>query len=332
MVALYCEKPVVRRRLEEALAGVDYKATDRRATFRELLLGGVGVGVVALERHTSADVRWLCALADACGPAGPSYVVAVPLSLEWLQWTRTLVGNRFHVVWTEEAPERLMGVVRQVNPWQQDPLRLLGQRLLASDTLPGLLRPVVQRACRTGDDELSLRPVRNVAELAEEADVNPRALRRHWTTESMVDCSLKDFLSWAILLWALRERARANWDTVARTLGLRRRTLERYSNRFLGCTLAAASREPQTVMRRFREWAADVVKPEAFETMAPETAVFVPANSEAPGLTPDGTAVPMVSWPAPPAFRPLQNPRREVLDFSQQRPRRLHHWRALPMA
>ncbi len=292
MVALYCEKPVVRRRLEEALAGVDYRSTDSRTTFQEFLLGGVGVGVVGLEQHTSDDLRWLCALSDSCGPAGPSYVVAVPLSLEWLQWTRTLAGNRFHVVWAEEAPERLAGVVRQVNPWRLDPLRLLGRRLLAGDTLPDLLRPVVQRACRTGDDELSLRPARNVAELAEDANVNPRALRRYWTTESPLACSLKDFLSWAILLWALREHGRGNWETVARTLGLGRRTLERYSNRFMGCTLAVASRDPQAVMRRFREWVAEVVKPAAFENMSPETAVFVPANTGVPGLAPDGTTGP----------------------------------------
>ena len=332
MVALYCEKPEARRRLEGALARVDYRSTGRRDTFLELLLGGVGVGVVGLEQHTGADVRWLGALSDACGPAGPSHVVAVPLSLEWLQWTRTLAGSRFHVVWTEEAPERLMGIVRQVDPWQQDPIRLLGRRMLASDSLPGSLRPVIQRACRTGDDELSLHPARNVAELAEEANVNTRALRRHWTTESPLNCSLKDFLSWAILLWALRERERANWDTVARTLGLRRRTLERYSNRFLGCTLAVASRDPQIVMRRFREWAAEVVSPAVFDNVAPEMPVFVSADTEASGLAPEGAAVHMVSWPAPPAFGPPQNQRREVLDFSQQRPRRLHPWRALPTA
>lgn len=332
MVALYCEKPVVRRRLEEALTGVDYRSTDCRPTFQKLLLDGVGVGVVGLEQHTDADVRWLYALADACGPAGPSYVVVAPLSLEWLRWTRTLAGNRFHVAWAEEEPERLMSIVREVNPWRQDPLRLLGQRLLANDTLPVLLRPVIQRACRTGDDELSLRPARSVAELAEDANVNQRALRRHWTTESPLACSLKDFLSWAILLWALREHGRGSWDTVARTLGLGRRTLERYSNRFMGCTLAVASRDPQAVMCRFREWVAEVVEPAAFENISPEMAVFVPANTEVPGLVPDGTTVPLVSWPAPPAFSPSQNQRREVLDFTQQRPRRLHPWRALPTA
>ena len=332
MVALYCEKPVVRRRLEEGLAGVDYRSTDCRSTFQELLLRGVGVGVVGLEEHNSADVRWLYALSDACGPAGSSYVVVAPLSLEWLRWTRTLVGNRFHVAWAEEEPERLMRIVRQINPWRLDPLRLLGQRLLASDTLPGLLRPVIQRACRTGDDQFLLRPAISVAELAEDANVNPRALRRHWTTDSPLACSLKDFLSWAILLWALREHGQGSWDTVARKLGLGRRTLERYSNRFMGCTLAVASQDPQVVMRRFREWVDEVVKPAASENLSPEMAVFVPANTEVPGLAPDGSTVPLVSWPAPPAFRPAQNQRREVLDFSQQRPRRLHPWRALPTA
>lgn len=332
MVALYCEKPEARRRLEEALSGVDYRSTDCREAFRELVVGGAGVGVVGLGQYAGADVTWLHALSRDGGPARPSYVVAVPLTLEWLQWTRTPVGSRFHVVWAEEATERLTGIVLQVDPWRQDPLRLLGQRLQESGTLPDSLGKVVQRACRTGADGLSLRPVRSVAALAEDAKVNPRALRRSWTMESPLDCSLKDFLSWAILLWGLRERERASWDAVARMLGLRRRTLERYSSRFLDCTLAAADTDRQAVMRRFRAWASEVVKPDALEKLGPEEPVFVPVDLAVPGLAPVGATVPMVSWPAPPGFRPPRNQGREVLDFSQQRPRRLHHWRALPMA
>lgn len=331
MVGLYCEERETQR-LRQALAGADCRATDCRKTFERFLLGGASVGVVRLEQYSDEDIRWLRALSADGGPAGPSFVLVVPVSLEWVRWMRSLGASEAQIVWAEEAQERLMRVVARIDPWHQDPIRLLGRRLLVNRTHHRSLAKVIQRACRTEADDGALLPVTSVAELAEHANVNPRALRRYWSMESPMQCTLKELLGWAILLWALRERRLAKWDTVVQDLGLRRRTLERYSARFLDCTLVVASQDPPRVMRRFRAWAADVVTLPVTETPEPSKPVFVPARSTGQGASETGPEVPMVSWPAPPGFVLPQRERQELIVFSQQRPRRLHPWRSLPMA
>lgn len=332
MVGLYYEKLETKRQLRQALAGADCRTTDCRRTFEDILLGGASVAVVGLEQYSDDDIRWLRTLSAKGGPAGPSYVLVVPVSLEWVRWMRSRGDGEFQIVWAEEAHERLMRVVARIDPWHQDPIRLLGRRLLMNREHQRSLAKVIQRACRTEADDESQLPVTSVAELAEHAKVNPRALRRYWNIESPLQCTLKELLSWAMLLWALRERRLAKWETVARSLGVRRRTLERYSTRFLDCTLVVAAQDPQRVLRRFRGWAAEVVTLPVMETPEPGAPVFVPARSTVQGASETGPAVPMVSWPAPPGFVLPQRERQELIVFSQQRPRQLHPWRSLPMA
>jgi len=332
MVGLYCEKLETRRRLRRALASSDCRVTDCRETFEDILLGGASVAVVGLEQYSEEDIRWLRTLSARGGPAGPSYLLVVPVSLEWVQWMRSPGDSEFQIVWAEEAHERLTRVVARIDPWHQDPIRVLGRRLLASHALQSSLARVVERVCRTEVDDGSLLPVTSVASLAEHAAVNPRVLRRYWNTESPVQCTLKEFISWAVLLWALRERRLDSWDTVARSVGLRRRTLERYCARFLDCTLVVAGEDPRRVMRRFREWAAQVVTLPATESPEPGEPVFIPAGSTGQSAIETGPPVPMVSWPAPPGFVLPRNDKQELTVFTQQRPRQLHPWRSLPMA
>lgn len=335
MVGLYCGKRKTRRQLSEALASVDCRATDCRKTFQESLLGGSSVAVVALEQYSHEDIRWLRTMSAQGGPAGPSFVLIVPVSLAWVQWMRSSGNGDFQIIWAEEAHERLLHVVARIDPLHQDPVCVLGRRLLAHGALHWSLTKVIRRVCRTEADDGSRLPVTSVTALAEEIEVNPRALRRYWNTESPVHCTLKEFLSWAILVWAMRERRLARWRTVAGSLGVRRRTLERYSARFLDCTLAVAGRDPQRVIRRFREWATEVValpSTESIESPEPGKPVFVPVSSTAEGIGQTGPAVPMVSWPAPPGYELPQHEKQELVVFTQQRPRRLHPWRSLPAA
>ena len=337
MVGLYCGKRETRRRLKEALASVDCTATDCRRTFQESLLGGASVAVVVLEQYSPEDIQWLRTLSAQGGPAGPSFVLIVPVSLDWVQWMRASGDSERQIVWAEEAQERLMRVVARIDPWHKDPVSVLGRRMLAHGSLHRSLANVIRRVCRTDADDDSLLPVTSVTALAEQAKLNPRALRRYWNTESPVQCTLKEFLSWAILMWALRERQANRWSTVARRLGVRRRTLERYSARFLDCTLAVAGQDSQRVIRRFREWAIDVVALPASEIAdgpEPGAPVFVPATTarQANGETGPGPEVPMVSWPAPPRYRLPRREKQELIVFTQQRPRRLHPWRSLPAA
>ena len=335
MVGLYCKKPETRRRLGEALASVDCRTTDCRKTFQESLLGGASVAVVALEQYSREDIRWLRTMSAQGGPAGPSFVLIVPVSLAWVQWMRSSGDNGFQVIWAEEAHERLMGVIARIDPLHQDPVYVLGQRLLAGGALHWSLAKVIRRVCRTEGDDGSLLPVTSVTALAEDTKLNPRALRRYWNVESPVHCTLKEFISRAMLMWALRERRSVNWGSVAGRLGVRRRTLERYSARFLDCTLAVAGRDPQRVIRRFRKWAAEVVElpsTESVEFPEPAKPVFVPARATGQGIGQTGPAVPMVSWPAPPGYELPQGEKQELVVFTQQRPRRLHPWRSLPVA
>ena len=56
-------------------------------------------------------------------------------------------------------------------------------------------------------------------------------------------CSLKEFLSWAVILWTTSARALDDWNAIAEQVGLQRRTLERSFNRMAGCN-ARGGRPP----------------------------------------------------------------------------------------
>ena len=333
MVGLYCEKLETRRRLRRALASSDCRVTDCRKTFEDILRGGASVAVVGLGRYSDEDIGWLRTLSAQGGPAGPAYLVVVPVSLEWVQWMRSPGDSEFQIVWAEEADERLTRVVARVDPWHQDPIRLLGRRLLANGVPNRSLAKVVERVCRTDVDDGSLLPVTSVAALAEHAGVNPRVLRRYWNTESPVQCTLKEFISWAVLLWALRERRLDSWDMVARSIGLRRRTLERYCARFLDCTLVVAGRGSTTGhatlpgMGGRGRYAAGHGTPGAGENRFSS-----PRGRPGRARARQGRRCRWYRGPAPPGFVLPRNDKQELTVFTQQRPRQLHPWRSLPMA
>ena len=95
-------------------------------------------------------------------------------------------------------------------------------------------------------------------ELAQRTRLPPDTLRRYWREEVPLRCGPKQLLSWSLLMWAIRQRSDLKWDVIAQRAGVRRRTLERCSSRLLGCTLAEATRDPDAVQRRFREWVAEM--------------------------------------------------------------------------
>ena len=104
---------------------------------------------------------------------GPSCVLVTPLSLESLQRVRQIESNRCHVVWAEEAADRLVDLVGRIEPWYRDPLRLLGHRLLRDHSFHWSLVKAIKRTCRTAIDPDSEPPPSSVGGLAQHAKVPP---------------------------------------------------------------------------------------------------------------------------------------------------------------
>lgn len=251
-IACYCRTPEMRTRIERLLAGTGLETTGSRAAF-ESLVEDASVGIAALTRCDSADVRWLRRTFDQ-GHCAPSCILVTPHSLSRFQRLRHIQSSRLHVVWADEADERLGRLLRQVEPWHRDPLRLLGHRLLSDFPPRSSLVRVIERICSVFAPTPPRPPPRTVADLARGVALQPDTLRHHWRNEIPLRCGPKQLLTWSLLFWGTRRRAHAGWDAVARQAGVRRRTLERTSVRLAGCTLAGTIREPDVVRRRFRSW------------------------------------------------------------------------------
>ncbi len=258
MIALYCDARDLRHRIDGLLADARLKSTDSRFEFQSLA-AGASVGIAGLRSCSDADVAWLRTVFGQ-GLAGPSCIVVTPLSLPRLQRLRAVESGRFHVVWTQELASRLRHALGQVDLWHRDPLRLLGRRMLCDRSLHRSLVRAIEHICKLSKDVQSDPPANSVTNLANDIDIGPEALSRYWRQEIPLRCGPKQLLSWALLMWAVRQRPEAEWLAIASRAGVRRRTLERSSVRLLGCTLSAAGRDPTLVKRRFRQWMAEVSK------------------------------------------------------------------------
>ena len=242
----------MRTRIERLLAGADLETTGSRTAF-ESLVEDASVGIAALTRCDPANVRWLWKTFDY-GHCAPSCILVTPHSIARFLRLRRIQSSRLHVVWAEDADGRLRLLLNQVEPWHRDPLRLLGHRLLSDFPLRWSLVEVIDRICNVFAPPPPEPPPRSVAELARGVALQPDTLRHHWRSEIPLRCGPKQLLTWALLFWGIRRRTRTGWDTIARSSGVRRRTMERASVRLAECTLAGLVREPESVRRRFREW------------------------------------------------------------------------------
>lgn len=257
MIALYCDTHDIRDRIEDSLSASRLHPADSRDGF-ERLLGSASVGIAGLLQCSDEDVAWLRKTVSH-GLVGPSCVVVTPLSLRRLQRLRRIESTRFHVVWAEEAGDRLGRVLAKINPWHHDPLLLLGRRLIRDHPLHPCLVRALKHVCRLSEDEDRSPPAPSVEVLARQyATVRPDTFRRYWREQMPLRCPPKRLLSWALLLWAVRQRTRAKWAAIADEAGVRRRTLERHASNLARCTLTAASREPAMVQGLFQDWVAEV--------------------------------------------------------------------------
>ncbi len=256
MIPLYHETRALREAVEKVLADVPLEPTACRHEF-EALLARALAGIICFRRCAEADVKWLRTVSSP-GLLAPSCIVITPLSISRVRRLRSIRSSRLHVVWAEEVDDRLVDVVAEIAPWHDDPLRWLGRRMLAASSPHRSVVAAVERICNLSGDHPPSPPDTSVIELASSLGLSADSFRRYWREGTPLTCGPKRLLNWAVLLWAVRQRPRVRWDTIAKQAGVGRRTLERYGQQLAGCTLAEAGRDPRLLKRRFREWATSV--------------------------------------------------------------------------
>ena len=175
---------------------------------------------------------------------------------------------------------RLVKVPESSGRPSRDPMHGLGSRLLSDPSFRPSVREAIRRVCGLHDDDdaTSSVPASSVRRLAGQVNLAASTLRQYWREDPPLRCRLKEFMNWAVLLWAVRARAGADWDAIADQVGLRRRTLEINVARMAGCTLAAAARDPERVVERFDEWVDSVWEPRSVNGSGPHDPVSAPAR------------------------------------------------------
>ena len=262
MVVLYAETPAMRIEVEGPLAGLDLTLTDDRTEF-ERALSDARIGVVAASDVDDADVMWLRRLFGQ-SLRDPSCVVIASLSLQHVQRFRDLERDRFRIVWLGEVDDRLRVVLEELGAQWRNPLALLGQRILNSHQVRPSVRDAITHICYampSNDSSPPRPPYSSVGALARRIEVEGDTLSRYWRRDVPLRCGPKQFLMWAALMWAVRQRTDGErWSDIATRIGVSRRTLERYSVDLAGCTLAATVRQPGFIERRFESWVVSVEK------------------------------------------------------------------------
>ena len=258
---LYCRDTKLGDRLEQLLDGLRVQ----RVRSRTALLAppvSTRATIVGVTACADGDFEWL---RSTSGPLSPPCVVVAQLSVDCLRRLYPLRSGRLRVVWTDEAEARLVEVLEDFGRPSRGPMWRLGVKLLSDPSLRPSVRETIGRVCGVHEDRADAAsiPENSVGQLAGHVDLSPPTLRQYWREAVPLRCSLKTFLSWAIILWAVRARARDGWNAIAERSGLQRRTLQRNFNRLAGCTLAEAAEDPERVVRRFGAWVDSVWDPNA---------------------------------------------------------------------
>ena len=205
----------------------------------------------------------IASLRSAFGPLSPPCVVVARRSGDCLRRLQPLRSGRLRLVATEELETRLVEVLEELEKTDQGPMARLGLNLLSEQSFRPSLKETISRVCGLHDDaaDASFMPENSVGRLADQIDLAPVTLRQYWRRDVPLRCNLKEFLSWAVLLWAVRARARQGWNAIADQAGLQRRSLQRSCIRLAGCTLMEAAEGPDRVVGRFNEWVDSVWEP-----------------------------------------------------------------------
>ena len=255
---LYCGDSELGDRLVRVLDGLEVqRVTSRRALLAPSM--STRAAVVGITACADGDFEWL---RSTFGPLSPPCVVVAQLSVNCLRNLYPLRSDRLRVVWTDEIENRLVKVLEGLRRTNGDPMWRLGLKLVTDHSLRPSVRETISRVCGLHDAVNGpFIPENSVGRLANRVDLAPPTLRQYWREDVPLGCSLKEFLSWAVVLWAARARSRDSWNAIAERLGLQRRTLQRNFNRLAGCTLAEAAEDPAHVVRRFGAWLDSVWEP-----------------------------------------------------------------------
>jgi hypothetical protein len=274
---LYCKDSELGDRLERVLAGVAIERVSSRKALSTPPMGTCAI-VFGIATCSDGDIEWL---RSASGPLSPPCVVVAHLSVKCLKRLYPLRSGRLQIVWADEAESRLAEVLEEFRRVSRGPMWRLGLRLLSDYSFRPSVSETIGRTCGLYSDAVDtpLVPENSIKHLAGHVDLAASTLSRYWRAEVPLRCSLKEFLSWAVLLWAVRERSRDGWDAIAVRAGLQRRTLERNFIRMAGCTLAAAAEDPERVVRRFNRWVDSVWDPHS----ANGSRKYDPVPAQAPG-------------------------------------------------
>ncbi len=256
---LYCKDTELGDRLEQVLSGMDIERVSSRKALLAPPMNTCAI-VFGLAKCSDGDVQWL---RSASEPLRPPCVVVAHLSVPCLKRLYPLRSRRLQVIWADEAESRLVDVLDELRRVSRSPMWRLGLRLLSDYSFRSSVRETIGRICGLHDNAVDtpVAPENSVGQLARQVDLAPSTLSRYWREEVPLRCNLKEFVSWAVLLWALRRRSRDGWGAIAAQAGLRRRTLERNFFRMAGCTLAAAAEDPNRVVERFNQWVHSVWDP-----------------------------------------------------------------------
>ncbi len=259
--SLYCTDDDLGDRLERVLRGV---AVQRVRSRKALVATSVSTraAVVGITACSDTEIAWL---RSGFGLLGPPCVVVARLSVGCVRRLQALRSGRVRVIWADEVESRLVEVLEGFAGTHRGPMWRLGVKLLSDHSFRPSLRETISRVCGLHDDvgDAPFIPANSVGRLARRVDLAPPTLRQYWREDMPLRCSLKEFLSWAVILWAVRARSRDGWNAIADRAGLQRRTLQRNFNRLAGCTLAAAAEDPEQVVRRFNAWVDSVWEPHA---------------------------------------------------------------------
>ncbi len=256
---LYCRDKGLRNQLNGLLAGASVEQARSRRVLEAPPTRTRAI-VYGIAECVDADVKWL---QSAFGLVSPPCVVVAPLRVDCWRWLQPLRSPSLRIVWADEAEERLLAVLREVGRDGRDPMWNLGLRLLSDYSFRPPVQKAISRVCGLENDPAGTPfvPANSVRQLAADVNLSASTMSRYWREEVPLACSLKEFLSWAVLLWAVRERSRDNWSAIVDQVEVRRRTLDRSCVRLAGCTLGDATADPEQVIRRFHRWIESVWNP-----------------------------------------------------------------------
>ncbi len=254
MIAAYSDHRGIQQLIEGHFPGPAHRTAADLSELRKMMTEA-RVGIVGTLECSTRLVRHLKSVFRLDRATGPTCIVVTRVTYDNLRNLRDVRGDRLHVVWIEEVEERLPKVLETVAP--DNPLRAWGLRLLNARSPSPTIASAVRLICRISPDPLAP-PVSSVIELARRVRIDPKELSNRWRAEMPLGCTLKQLLSWGVLVWAIRHRNDGTWKGVARAAGIDQQTLRRYSLRLAGCSLAEAADDPALVARRLDEWLSGV--------------------------------------------------------------------------